>query len=83
VDQFRRVLEVRVDDQDDVAGGIFQTGDHRVLVSEIARKTHHPAVRVAGAEGGQYRERVIVGAVVDEDDLVIAFHALNDLPIRS
>jgi hypothetical protein len=71
VDLFRRVLQVGVEGDDDVAAGLFEAGQDRHVLAVVAVEEHHAGhVRTLAVLLGQDRHRVVAAAVVDEDDFV-------------
>ena len=66
-----RILQIGVDDRDDVASGVLQAGRHRGLVPEVSREGEHLQVRVAAGEFLRHGKRMVVAAVIHQDDFVV------------
>jgi hypothetical protein len=69
--QFRRVLQVGIDDQDAFAAADRQAGGQRQLVAVVARQEHGHHPRVGGAELAKDEPGAIRRSVVHEDDLIV------------
>ena len=57
VDQLGWVLQVGVDRDDHVPGGVIEPGGERRLVAEVPGEAHHPHPRVAARQGRAAAER--------------------------
>ena len=65
-DEFRRILQVGVDDRHDVAARMGQAGGHGRLVAEIPRKPQAGQTGIARAGFRQQFRRPVAAAVVHE-----------------
>ena len=72
MDRFRRILQISVHHDDDVAGHVVQGRADGGLVAEIARKGDDDDPGVVGRGRGEQLERPVRAPVVDEDHLVRA-----------
>ena len=67
-DQFRRVLEIGIEEHDGISGGMLHTSRDRGLVTEVPRELNeHPLEIVANRQGADAAGGVVRAAVVDED----------------
>ena len=68
-DQVRRMLAVAVHEQHRAEAGVFEPGQQRRLLAEIARQRHHLHVERIGRQFLRDAEGGVVAAVVDIDHL--------------
>lgn len=66
--QFRRVLEVGVHDDQGVAFGVVHAGQHGRFLAEITRQGHVGHARIFFVELAQNGQGPVAAAVVDEDE---------------
>ena len=64
------VLQVAVQRHDEAPARVRESGGERRRLAEVARELDHPDVRIARLDLRQPRERPVLAAVVDEDELV-------------
>ena len=77
-DFFRRILQIGVECDDDIAARLFEAREDRRMLSEVARKLDHPhAALFARRDFAQDAERVVARAVVDENRLPRAVEAVE------
>jgi hypothetical protein len=67
-DDLGRVLQIRVHDDDRVAPGMVESGGDGDLLAEIAAEGDGGQAPIGGADLAQRLQRVVLRAVVDEDD---------------
>ena len=65
----RRVLEVGVLDQQDLAVGLGDPAPHRGALALVLRLRVHRDLAMRGCEAREFGRRAVRGAVVDEQDL--------------
>src|ERR1043166_923247 len=70
-DEFRGILKVVVDDEDEIAPDKGQTGRKGILVAVVARKLYADHVRILRSERLDALPRLIARAVVDQDDFIL------------
>jgi len=70
--QFRRILEVGVDQHDGIAPGRVEPGRERDLMAEVPREPQEAQALVAGRKAPQHVPRAVGRPVVHEQDLVVA-----------
>ena len=70
-EQFGRILEVGVDDQDALARAQIEAGGQRELVAVIARQVDRDQARIALGQRLHHRPAAVARAVVDQHDLII------------
>ncbi len=68
--QFGRVLQVAVHDDDGLAAGMLQSGRHRCLMTEITAQSDNHSLLVLFMEIVQQVGGRVAAAVVDEQDLI-------------
>ncbi len=68
--QFRRILQVGIDQHDRVAARDIEPRRRRELVAEVAREPHDHDARIGRGLREQQLRRAVGAAVVDEHDLV-------------
>ena len=69
-DFFRRILQVRVERDDDVAARLLEAREDRRMLSEIARQLDHPHTPLfARRNFAQDAERIVVRSVIDKNRL--------------
>ena len=71
LDQFRRVLQVAVEQHAGVLGGHFHAAAEGQLRAEVARVGDADDARVIARDGSDGVRAVVGAGIVDEDDLVI------------
>ena len=64
------VLQVAIQRDDEAAARVRESGGEGSRLAEVAREPDHAHVRIARMDLRQPRERLVLAAVVDEDDLV-------------
>jgi hypothetical protein len=72
--QFGRVLQIGVDDEDLLARAQVEPGGQRELVAVVARQVDRDEVRIGGSEALHHRPAIVLRSVVDEQDLEILAH---------
>jgi len=77
-DEFRRVLQVGVHDDDGIAVGAPEPGGQGGLVAEVARQIDDRDARVALACGQQQRQGTVARTVVDRDQTELVVQAVKD-----
>ena len=70
-EQFGRVLQIGIDDEDRLPATQVEPGGQRELVSVVARQVERDEVRVDAGELRHDRPATVARPVVDQDDLVI------------
>jgi hypothetical protein len=75
--QFGRVLQIGVDDQDGVTAAQVESRGQRQLVTVIARQVDRDQVRILGREFLHDRPARIARAVIHQNDLIILAHRLS------
>lgn len=68
-DELGRVLEIRVHDDDRIAVGVLEAGEHGGFLAEVATEGEIADPRVGSRQLLQDRQRAVSTAVVDVDDL--------------
>lgn len=71
-EQFGRILEVGIHDDDRVARGEVEARGDRRLVAEVPAEAEHLHPRVELGRRGEDRSRLVAAAVVDVEDLELA-----------
>ena len=75
--QFGRILQVGVDDQDALAAAYREAGRERQLVAVVAHQLHRNDARVPGGRLGHDIPGAVARAVVDQHDLAGAADAVQ------
>jgi hypothetical protein len=75
--EFGRVLQIGVDDQDALTAAHREAGGERQLVAVVAHQLHRDDARVAGRRLGHDLPGAVARAVVDQDDLAGAARAVQ------
>src|SRR5438132_2250676 len=70
-DEFRRILKVVVDDEDEDAPDKRETGRQSILVAVISRQPYADDMRVLIGERLDALPRLIAGAVIYQDDFIV------------
>src|SRR5439155_23642586 len=68
-DNFRRILEVAVDENDAIAPRVLQSRGHGRLVAEVPRQLDQLDARLIGVELADNLARSVAAAVIDQNDL--------------
>ena len=80
----RRMLEIRIHEDEAVARSVVESGGHRRFVPEIPGEVQHAHMgHIAGSQIIQDLRSPVAGAVVHEDELVIPALRRKRLPIFS
>ena len=73
-EQFGRVLQIGVDDEDLLARTQVEPRGQRELMAVVARQVDRDDARVGGGQALHHRPAVVAAAIVDQDDLMIVAH---------
>ena len=68
---FGRILQVSVDDDNCVSGGVFESGADGGLMSEVARQANHAHVFVGPLNCPQQINGYVAAAVINVDELEV------------
>ena len=68
--QFGRVLQIAIEDQDPLPPAQLQASGERQLMPVVARQVDRDDVRIACGQRGQKVPGAVAGAIVDEHELV-------------
>jgi hypothetical protein len=63
------MLKVGIDDNDDIALRVVETGRERDLLAEISAEIDNPNRQIGGLQRAQQPEGIITAAVIYENDL--------------
>ena len=73
-EQFGRILQIGVDDEDLRAAAQVEPGGQRQLVPVIAAEIDRDEAWIGGGQPLHHRPAVVAAAIVDENDLIIVAH---------